>query len=124
VRHQVLLDEESIGKHNYVVPSIVTRLARHQIGVIINPQTGDEISMGEHTPRTNIERRRDGEASGSNINSTFSVSREEWTAARNAVVNNTCLQQHLPPCQCIGRHPQRLSRYSREEPFSVSQGAS
>jgi hypothetical protein len=45
-----------------------------------------------NTPRApNVERRRDAKASGSNVNNTFSISREEWAAARNAVVNNTCL---------------------------------
>jgi hypothetical protein len=45
-----------------------------------------------NTPRApNVERRRDAKASGSNVNNTFSVSTEEWAAARNAVVNNICL---------------------------------
>jgi hypothetical protein len=65
--------------------------AHHQIYVIINPLTGAEISTGEHTPRANAERRRDGEASDNNANNTLFVSREEWDAARNAVVNNTLL---------------------------------
>jgi hypothetical protein len=65
--------------------------AHHQIYVIINPLTGAEISTGEHTPRANAERRRDGEASDNNANNTLFVSREEWDAARNAVINNTCL---------------------------------
>jgi hypothetical protein len=47
--------EDIIGKHNDVVPSTTTRLAHHQICVIINPQMGAEISTGEHSPRANIE---------------------------------------------------------------------
>jgi hypothetical protein len=66
-------------------------VAHHKICIVINPQTGAEISIGEHTPCPNIERRRDGEASGNIINSTFSIPKEGWDAARNAVVNNTCL---------------------------------
>ena len=67
------------------------RAAHHQICVVINPPTGVEISEGERTPRVNHERRRDGEASGSNADNTYTVSREEWEVARNAVVNNTRL---------------------------------
>jgi hypothetical protein len=68
-------DEESIGN---VTPIAATQAAHHQICVIINPQTGDVISGGERTPHINREGRRDGKTSGSNINSTFTVSQEEW----------------------------------------------
>jgi hypothetical protein len=84
-------DEESIDEYTDAAPLTRMQAAHHQISVIINAQTGAEISSGEHTPRANDERRRDCEASGSNANTTFSVSREEWDAARNAVVNNTRL---------------------------------
>ena len=81
-------DEESIDN---IAPIAAARAAHHQICVIINPQTGVEISEGERTPRANRERRRDAEASGSNADSTHTVTREEWETARNAVVNNTRL---------------------------------
>jgi hypothetical protein len=84
-------DEEGLSKHNDTIPVTTTQLARHQVCVIINTKTGAEISMGEHTPRANIGRRQDGEASDSNTNTTFSIYREEWAAARNAVFNNTSL---------------------------------
>jgi hypothetical protein len=44
-------DEKSIGKHNDTIPLTVERLAHHQVRVMINPETGAEISTGEHTPR-------------------------------------------------------------------------
>jgi hypothetical protein len=79
-------DVETIGN----IASIAAAGAAHrQICVIINPQTGVEISEGERTARANRERRRDAEASGSNADNTHTVTREEWEAARNAVVNNT-----------------------------------
>jgi hypothetical protein len=81
-------DEESTDN---AVPLAMMQAAHHQIYVIINPQTGVGISMGEHTPRANGKRRRDGEASGNNANITFCFSREEWDAARNTVINNTRL---------------------------------
>jgi hypothetical protein len=65
--------------------------SRYQVCVIISPKTGAEVPIGEHTLHTNVERRRDGKSSGSNVNNTFSVSKEEWAAARNVMVNNTRL---------------------------------
>nr|XP_051222189.1 uncharacterized protein LOC127340486 [Lolium perenne] len=84
-------DEESTDEYNDPTPMTTMQAAHHQIRVIINAQTGAKISSGERTPRGNGERRLDGEASSSNANTTFSVSREEWEAARNAVVTNTSL---------------------------------
>jgi hypothetical protein len=51
-------DEENTDN---VVPLATMQAAHHQIYIIINPQMGAEISTGEHTPRANDERRRDGE---------------------------------------------------------------
>ncbi|KAK1613855.1 hypothetical protein QYE76_019372 [Lolium multiflorum] len=79
------------GSIDNVIPIAATRAAHHQICVIINPQTGVEISEGECTPCANRERRRDAEASGSNVDSTHTITREEWEAARKTVVNNTRL---------------------------------
>jgi hypothetical protein len=49
-------EKESIGKHNDTTPLIVTRLFRHQVRVVINPETRTKISTGEHILRANIER--------------------------------------------------------------------
>jgi hypothetical protein len=84
-------DEESIGKHDDIIPLTAARLARYQVCVIINPEMAAEVPTGEHNPHTNVERRRDGEASGSNVNNTFSISREERAVARKTMVNNTYL---------------------------------
>jgi hypothetical protein len=79
-------DEQGIDN---AIPLATMQAAHHQIHVIVNPQTRVEISTGEHIPCANGERRRDDEASGSNVDSTLIVSREEWDAARNTVINNT-----------------------------------
>jgi hypothetical protein len=79
--------DEELGN---IVPLNTMQAAHQQTCVIINAPTGAEIPAGERTPHANDERRQDDKASGSNAKSTFSVSQEEWDAARNAVVNNTC----------------------------------
>jgi hypothetical protein len=84
-------DEESINNHGDIIPLSVARLARYQVCVTFDPEIGAEIPEGGNTTRTNNKHRRDGEVSGSNTNYTFSISKEEWVAARDAIVNNTSL---------------------------------
>jgi hypothetical protein len=91
-------DEERIGTHGDAIPLIVARMARYQVRVTFDPDTGAKIPAGGNTPRTNNERQRDGEASGSNANSTFSVSKDEWVMARKAVVNNSSLPVGVLAC--------------------------
>jgi hypothetical protein len=74
----------------------MARVACYQVRATFAPETGVEIPAGGNTPRTNIEWRRDGEASGINI--TFSVSIEEWAAARDSMVNNTSLPVGVSAC--------------------------
>jgi hypothetical protein len=84
-------NEESIGRHGDIIPLTVARMARYQVRVTFDPDTGAEIPAGGNTPRTNSERQRDAEASGNTTDNTFSISREECAAAHNTMVNNTSL---------------------------------
>jgi hypothetical protein len=84
-------DEESVDNHGDIIRLPAARLARYQVSIIIDPVTGVETPAGSNAWRANNDRRRNGEASGSDTNTTISVSQSEWDAAQNAVVNNTCL---------------------------------
>jgi hypothetical protein len=62
------------------------KVAHHHIYDILNSGDGEE---GEHAPRAS--RRRNVENSSSNDNSDYTITEEEWEAARAAITNNTRL---------------------------------
>jgi hypothetical protein len=81
-------DEESIGS---IARAATWEAARHLVYDIINHVTGDETSEGERIPRVNRGRRRNVETSASNDDSAYTITREEWEIARNAIANRTSI---------------------------------
>jgi hypothetical protein len=79
-------DKQSIDN---ITVEAASKAAHHHVYSIINPHRGVEISEGERTPCVNRDGRRNAEACGSNDDSAYTITGEEWEIARNAIANNT-----------------------------------
>jgi hypothetical protein len=79
------VDKESIDNHGDIIPISAARLARYQVCVTFDPETGAEVPAGGDIAHTNNDRQRDGEANGNNTDTTILVSQTKWDASQNCV---------------------------------------